>query len=307
MDTYEHLREEEEEDLQEESDSPSESPLPEPATITPEQQEQVEQLLNELRAGRRPTDNIEEVASDVSLSLLNYRDFPALRRACAKLTIKGKDPKIDVVFRARITAMAGAINLYLDPELLYTWREASLLVAKSQGYGSYRAHSIRRWIHKYLASGKLPLHFTGRYRSSTLEDEDIAQSIQLHLVEIAKNGYIRAQDVVDFVATEKIQGMLGSKNRGICLRTAQRWLHKLDWRYGRKKRGMYIDGHERDDVVKYRGEFIQRWKEYEKRMVTYDNDGKESAPPPGFAVPQIGRFRLILVTHDESTFYAHDR
>ena len=50
-----------------ESDSPSESPLPEPATITPEQ---VEQLLNELRVGRRPTDNIEEVASDVSLSLL---------------------------------------------------------------------------------------------------------------------------------------------------------------------------------------------------------------------------------------------
>ena len=79
MDTYEHLREEEEEDSQEESDSPSESPLPEPATITPEQQEQVEQLLNELRAGRRPTDNIEEVASDVSLSLLNYQDFPALR------------------------------------------------------------------------------------------------------------------------------------------------------------------------------------------------------------------------------------
>ena len=72
MDTYEHLREEEEEDSQEESDSPSESPLPEPATITPEQQEQVEQLLNELWVGRRPTDNIEEVASDVSLSLLNY-------------------------------------------------------------------------------------------------------------------------------------------------------------------------------------------------------------------------------------------
>jgi hypothetical protein len=33
--------------------------------------------------------------------------------------------------------MAGAINLYLDPELSYTWREASLLVAKSQGRGSY--------------------------------------------------------------------------------------------------------------------------------------------------------------------------
>jgi hypothetical protein len=53
---------------------------------------------------------------------------------------------------------------------------------------------------------------------------DIAQCIQLHLVEIAKNGYIRAQDVIDFVTMEKIQDMLGSKKRGICVRTAQRWL-----------------------------------------------------------------------------------
>lgn len=49
-----------------------------------------------------------------------------------------------------------------------------------------------------------------------------------------------------------------------------------------------------------------QWKGYEKQMVTYDNDGNEAAPPPGFAVPQIGRFCLILVTHDESTFYTHD-
>jgi len=70
---------------------------------------------------------------------------------------------------------------------------------------------------------------------------------------------------------------------------------------------MYIDGHERDDVVEYRNGFVKRWKEYEKRMVTYDNDGNQSPMPAGFDVPQLGRFRLILITHDESTFYAHDR
>ena len=69
---------------------------------------------------------------------------------------------------------------------------------------------------------------------------------------------------------------------------------------------MYIDGHEQDDIIKYWGEFIQQWKEYEKQMVMYNNDGKELAPPPGFTVPQIGLFHLILVIHDESTFYAHD-
>lgn len=43
---------------------------------------------------------------------------------------------------------------------------------------------------------------------------------------------------------------------------------KLDWRYGKKKKGMYIDGHEQEDVVQYWDEFLKRWKEYKKRMVT---------------------------------------
>jgi hypothetical protein len=70
---------------------------------------------------------------------------------------------------------------------------------------------------------------------------------------------------------------------------------------------MYIDGHERDDVVEYRKGFVERWKEYEKRFVIYDNNGNVLSTPTGFPVPQGVRFRLILVTHDESTFYENDR
>ena len=126
-------------------------------------------------------------------------------------------------------------------------------------------------------------------------------------MEMSKKGYIRAQDVVDYVATPAMQEKLGSKARGISNQTAWRWLKKLDWRYWKKKNGMYIDGHEREDVVEYRNGFLKRWEEYEKRMVTYDNDGNIDVTPTGFAVPQHHRFRLILITHDESTFYANDR
>jgi hypothetical protein len=44
---------------------------------------------------------------------------------------------------------------------------------------------------------------------------------------------------------------IGAKNKSISLRTAQRWLHRNGWRYGRRRNGMYVDGHERDDVVAY--------------------------------------------------------
>ena len=61
----------------------------------------------------------------------------------------------------------------------------------------------------------------------------------------------------------------------------------LNWCYGHKKNGMYIDGHERKDVVEYRNQFIKRWREYEKRMVTYDNNGNVDSIPSRFPVPSL--------------------
>jgi hypothetical protein len=71
--------------------------------------------------------------------------------------------------------------------------------------------------------------------------------------------------------------------------------------------GMYLDGHEREDVVAYRNDFVARWKEYEKRFHTWDDNGIEHRPQNLSADPvKGGRFRLILVTHDESIFYQND-
>jgi hypothetical protein len=153
-----------------------------------------------------------------------------------------------------------------------------------------------------------------------LDDEDFSLPIQLHLQSIAKEGegYIRAQDIVDFIAdTPEMQALMeksGAKRKSISLRTAQRWLHKMGWRFGKKKNGMYIDSHERPDVVEYREGFIARWKEYDKRMNIYDNDGdlergpqRNTPPGTGPILPDGHAFKLILVTHDESTFFQNDR
>jgi hypothetical protein len=270
------LREEEEEPKSEHSDSQTPSAQPDlppnvPASasgITQEQKNQIQELLDDLQNGKQPIDDTEVTPAKESLNKLDYRDFPTLRRARTKLTVKSKDPKLDVVFWFRVSAMVGALNLYLDPKLSYTWRDASLITAKSQGFGVYRARAIRTWLHNFLRTGKLPLCLAGRYNSSILNDEDIAEGIQLCLVEIAKDGYIRAQDIVDHVATPEVQHELGSKSRGITVQTAQRWLKTMGWRYGKKKKGMYIDGHEREDVVEYRKGFVECWEGYKKRMVT---------------------------------------
>ena len=224
---------------------------------------QVEELLRQLREGWRPQDNSPETVTDQYLNGLCYRDFPALCRVRARLSVKGKDKKLDVFFRGRITAMVATLNFYLDPELSYSWQESSVLAAKALGRGVKHAWNLRKWIKNYLDSEKLPLHRYGTYHSSILEDEDFRRGIQLHLTEIAKKGYIRAQDIVDYVATPEVQQQLGTNARGIHVRTARWWLHRLSWRYQQKKKGMYIDGHECEDVVEYWKGFIERWKEYE--------------------------------------------
>ena len=104
--------------------------------------------------------------------------------------------------------------------------------------------------------------------ASILDDKDFTQDIQEHHQEIAKDGYVQAQDIVDYFLTPAIQEKLGVKKQAISIWTAHHWLKKLDWCYGHKKNGMYIDGHERVDVVEYRNQFIERWREYEKWMVT---------------------------------------
>jgi hypothetical protein len=141
-----------------------------------------------------------------------------------------------------------------------------------------------------------------------LDDEDISQSLQRRLKECAKGGYIKATAVVKAVSCPEIQAsftQVGVCKPTITERTACNWLKKLNWRYEEKKNGMYIDGHEREDVVQYRKVSVARWKEYDKRFHKWDNDGNLLPLPSGFPIPG-GRFHLILITHDESTFFQND-
>ena len=74
---------------------------------------------------------------------------------------------------------------------------------------------------------------------------------------------------------------------------------------------MYIDGHEREDVVEYRSKFVERFCQYERHFHIWDNDGNKLPRPTGFPVPEayraFCRFHLILVTHDESVFFQNDQ
>ena len=53
--------------------------------------------------------------------------------------------------------------------------------------------------------------------------------------------------------------------------TAQKWMKKKNWNYGIRKKGIYIDGHEHDDVVAYQERFLNDMEILEESMIMYDD------------------------------------
>lgn len=89
----------------------------------------------------------------------------------------------------------------------------------------------------------------------------------------------------------------------IKVRTAQKWLKRLGLHYHTVSKNVYIDGHERQDVVEYRQKhFLPTWASLGRRMVIFAENGSWTMPVD----LKEGKKPLVLVTHDESTFNAND-
>jgi hypothetical protein len=84
--------------------------------------------------------------------------------------------------------------------------------------------------------------------------------------------------------------------------TACCWLIKLGWTHTIVKKGVYMDGHEREDVVHYRQEeFLPAMLKFEKLMVHY------VAPDLTQVEPKLkpGEQEIIPLFHDECCFHAN--
>ncbi|CCI42326.1 unnamed protein product [Albugo candida] len=84
-----------------------------------------------------------------------------------------------------------------------------------------------------------------------------------------------------------------------------RWLHSLDISFREIQNPIYIDEHEREDVVAYHQTFLKQMRKYEERLQVVEGlDGSDENVRVSWPVEELRP--LILVTHDESPFAFHD-
>lgn len=92
--------------------------------------------------------------------------------------------------------------------------------------------------------------------------------------------------------------------RSISLRTATHWLRRLGFRPQSHKKGAYVDGHERADVVASRSQYLKELGELQALHLPPPpcSDERAATPPPDAET----RKTLVSIFHDESIFNTNE-
>jgi hypothetical protein len=139
--------------------------------------------------------------------------------------------------------------------------------------GNYTARKIRKWAEFFVQNQALPGHSQGKHikTKSLIYDEDVASKCRQFLKK-QMNDAITGQSFAYWVNNNlHIEANL-PRPVEITNRTAMRWLHSLGMSYMKYTKGLYIDGHERPDVVSYRDAFLEWMSNYEKFLFKYEGE-----------------------------------
>jgi hypothetical protein len=116
-----------------------------------------------------------------------------------------------------------------------------------------------------------------------------------------KNASFKVDDLVDYVHERFIEQadilpedcVRKVRSNTSCFNDLIKW----NIRYDKNKSQPYFEGHERDDVVVYRKEFVGNLCDNIDRYYTLSEDIK-----PSWKAPKEGVQPIVLICHDESTF-----
>ena len=187
------------------------------------------------------------------------KDISEIIKSCLK-DIKKCNNKRSIKMLSQLSAVSAYIKLHVQYQkhnaCKWPCLSASLAIARQMGKGPYFARQIRQNELYLLKNQHLPPHksFAQHGHHTLLDNETILHDVHIYFASQAL-GTVSPQILCQHV-NNIILPALGIK-RMIAETTAHWWL--------KSKKGMYVDGHERPDVIEERKEFVnQIFNKYER-------------------------------------------
>jgi hypothetical protein len=235
------------------TDSGSESQNDAPTIITLDDLASEEQMIDLLHdiggAEPRPRDEIrgwEELRQQIK------EDLKRAHKNSKSLTCTNQ---LLILRNFATLHLKGVQRIAMSEEITRQWDE---------GVSTHFTHQVRFLVHHYQLFEQLPVEKRGGDRGwSMLNNEKVQAVARTYLFE-QRIGDVTPQ-TFHRALNERILPSLGySLKSELSERTARRWLLKLGWRRKELKKGVYMDGHERSDVVEYRNKvFLTLMAKYE--------------------------------------------
>jgi hypothetical protein len=187
---------------------------------------------------------------------------------------------------------------------------ASKLVAQSnhiENDGATLARRIRALLRHFKTFKGLPAETRGGKRkgSSYLDNEDVFQACRAWLLQ-QELGTITPENFRVAINEEILPRLMVSFATLISRTTTYNWLLRLGFYKSEMKKGVYVDGHEREDVIAYRQEvFLPIMAKLDSYTRQYEekDDGTWTIIEP---ILPLGVQRHVIYCHDESCFHGHD-
>ena len=191
--------------------------------------------------------------------------------------------------------LKGYGKIEASTEIAWQWHE---------GEGKHYARKIRALARHYQVFERLPVEKRGGEKASRslLLDERVKTSARSWLT-AQKVGEVTPRKFQHALNQEILPALSIMLKRPLCERTARRWILRLGWRLKTLKKGVYMDGHEREDVVKYRNEvFLPAMAKFEERMTKFEGPELRKVEP----TLGEGEKEIIPQFHDESCLSVND-
>lgn len=164
--------------------------------------------------------------------------------------------------------------------------------------GVYAARKIRRFASTYLRTGEVPTSQRGAHSKvmRVIDIPFVRDDVLAHLDE-------RRRTCPAAFAHWLNQYLVNNGFSTVTTATARAWMKLLGFKKQHHKKGVYYDGHDREDVQDFlHKEFIPALDEIERRRRHYFGDDMEEViMPEDKSQPEV-----ILAYHDECVFFANN-